>query len=81
MNLWNTQNRQSMLANIIHSLKISLAIHQLCSTPSDLAAVNSGSKNLILSTVNILTQGSYFTRSWSGTDGGRVAAVITVCVF
>lgn len=32
MNLWNTQNRQSMLANISHSLKISLAIHQICST-------------------------------------------------
>lgn len=65
MNLWNTQNRQAILAIITNSPKISLAIHQICSTLSDLAAVNSGSKNLILSTVNILTQGSYFTRSWS----------------
>lgn len=63
MNLWNTQNRQSMLANITHSLKIFLAIHQIRSTLSDLATVNGGCKNLILSTVNILTQGSYFSEA------------------
>lgn len=44
MNLCNTQNRQAILANITHSLKISLAIHQICSTLSDPAAVNSGSQ-------------------------------------
>lgn len=57
------QNRHSMSAKMAHSLKISMAIHQICSTLSDLAAAHSGPKNLILSTVNILTQGSCFTRS------------------